>query len=93
MTRTVQLLRHEAYDCTITSAWHVPLYNYGSNQGCWRPIRFENFDIGMIIISIIIIIIIIITIVVFIFWLLFTCSHKLCVLTLQRGKPKTSVPV
>ena len=48
MTRTVQLLRHDAYNCTITSAWRVQLYNYGWNQACWWPIRFENFDIVMI---------------------------------------------
>ena len=29
MTRIVQLLRHDAYNCTITSAWRVQLYNYG----------------------------------------------------------------
>jgi len=39
----VQLLRHDAYNCTITSAWRVR-----TNQGCWWPIRFENFDIVMI---------------------------------------------
>ena len=48
MTRTVQLLRHDAYNCTITSAWRVQLYNYGSNQGCWWLIRFKTFDIVMI---------------------------------------------
>ena len=48
MTRTVQLLRHDAYNCTITSAWRVQLYNYGWNQVCWWRIRFENFDIVMI---------------------------------------------
>ena len=48
MTRTVQLLRHDAYNCPIKSAWCVQLYNYGSNQGCWWTIRFENFDIVMI---------------------------------------------
>ena len=47
MTRTVQLLRHDAYNCT-TSAWRVQLYNYGWNQACWWPIRFENFDIVVI---------------------------------------------
>ena len=55
--RTVQLLGHDAYNCTITSAWRVQLYNYGSNQGCWWPIRYKNFDIVMIIIIIIIIMI------------------------------------
>ena len=48
MTRTVQLLRHDAYNCPITSAWRVQLSNYGWNQGCWGPIRFENFDIVVI---------------------------------------------
>ena len=48
MTRTVQLLRHDAYNCPITSAWRVQLYNYGWNQACWWPIRFENFDIVVI---------------------------------------------
>jgi len=48
MTRTVQLLRHDAYNCTITSAWRVQLYNYCWNQACWWPIRFENFDIVVI---------------------------------------------
>ena len=33
--------------------WRVQMYNYGSNQGSWWPIRFENFDIVMIIIIII----------------------------------------
>ena len=42
------------YNCTITSTWHLQLYNYGSNQGCWWPIRFENFDIVMIITIIIV---------------------------------------
>ena len=54
MMRIVQLLRHDAYNCTIISAWRVQLYNYGRNQACWWPIRFENFDIVMIIIIIII---------------------------------------
>ena len=49
MTRTVQLLRHDAYNCPITSAWRVQLSNYGWNQACWGPIRFENFDIVVII--------------------------------------------
>ena len=53
MTRTVQLLRHDAYNCPITSAWRVQLSNYGWNQVCWGPIRFENFDIVVIIIIII----------------------------------------
>ena len=60
MTRTVQLLRHDAYNCpitaeiravvdqSITSAWRVQLSNYGWNQGCCGPIRFENFDIVVI---------------------------------------------
>ena len=48
MTRTVQLLRHDAYNCPITSAWRVQLSNYGWNQACWGPIRFENFDIVVI---------------------------------------------
>ena len=51
MTRTVQLLRHDAYNSTITSAWPVQLYYCGPNQGCWWPIRFENFDVVIIIIS------------------------------------------
>ena len=42
MTRTVQLLRHDAYNCPITSAWRLQLYNYGWNQACWWPIRFEK---------------------------------------------------
>ena len=29
----------------------VQLYNYGWNQACWWPIRFENFDIVVIIIT------------------------------------------
>ena len=29
-------------------AWRVQLYNYCLNQGCWWPIRFEIFDIVMI---------------------------------------------
>jgi len=57
MTRTVQLLRHDAYNCPITSAWCVQLSNYGWNQACWWPIRFENFDIAMIMIIIIVILI------------------------------------
>ena len=32
MARTVQLLRHDAYNCTITTAWRVQLYNYGSHR-------------------------------------------------------------
>ena len=64
MTRPVQLLRHDAYNCTITSAWRVQFYYYGWNQACWWPIRFGNFDIVMIMIMIIIIIIIIIIIVI-----------------------------
>ena len=48
MKRTVKLLRHDAYNCIITSPWRVQLYNYGWNQACWWPIRFENFDIVMI---------------------------------------------
>ena len=48
MTRTVQLLRHDAYNCPITSAWRVQLSNYGWNQACWWPIRFKNFDIVVI---------------------------------------------
>ena len=51
MTRTVQLLRHDAYNCPITSAWRVQLSNYGWNQACWWPIRFENFDIVVIMIE------------------------------------------
>ena len=57
MTRTVQLLRHDTYNCPTTSAWRVQLSNYGWNQACWWPIRLENFDIVVIIIIIIIIII------------------------------------
>ena len=40
--------------CPITQAWRVQLYNYKRmynydwNQACWWPIRFENFDIVMI---------------------------------------------
>jgi len=48
MTRTVQLLRHDVYNSTVTSAWHVQLYNYDWNQACWWPIRFKNFDIVVI---------------------------------------------
>ena len=48
MTRTVQLLRHDVYNCPITQAWRVQLSNYGWNQACWWPIRFENFDIVVI---------------------------------------------
>ena len=53
MTCTVQLRRHDAYNCTITSPWRVQLYNYGSNQGCWWPITFKNFGIVVIIIIIV----------------------------------------
>ena len=74
MMRTVQLLRHDAYNCTITSAWRVQLYNYGSNQGCWWPIRFENFDIVMMMMMMMMmIIIIIITIILPILTLVFAC--------------------
>ena len=44
----VQLAELDDAYCPITQAWRVQLYNYGSNQGCWWPIRFENFDIVMI---------------------------------------------
>ena len=43
-----KLLRDDAYNCPITSAWRVQRYNYGWNQACWWPIRFENFDIVVI---------------------------------------------
>ena len=49
MTCTVQLLRHDAYNCPITSAWRVQLSNYVWNQACWGPIRFGNFDIVVIV--------------------------------------------
>ena len=39
MTRTVQLLGHDAYNCPITSAWRVQLYNYGWNQLMTNQIR------------------------------------------------------
>ena len=55
--------------------WRVQMYNYGSNQGCWWPIRFENFDIVMIIIIIVIIIIIIIIIISVIIYDVFLSSQ------------------
>ena len=82
MTLTVQLLRPDAYNCTITSAWRVQLYNYGWNQGCWWPIRFKNFDI-VIIIFIIIIVIIVCTVLFEFILFHYQCSSLLLA---QQGK-------